>query len=143
MADIIPHASIAEIFKGNVKLDGNHDIRVLLCMSNVSIDRDLGPYLNAFTLDECDDTGYSRQAVANETLTEDDSNDRVDASGDAVTFSNNGDAARAVVGAVYFRHVTDDTDSIFLKYHDFGVSVTLDAVDFQINSGTYLRGQQG
>jgi len=79
------------------------DVRCVLCMSNTTCDTedDAIDVTDDFTtIDECDDTGYSTQALANEAVNRDDANNRIEVDGDDVTYANNGDAARTVVGVL-------------------------------------------
>lgn len=114
----------------------NDDIRVMLVMTNTTADTedDVNTISGFTTLDECDDTGYSRQALTSEAVNEDSANDRAEFDAADVTFSNNGDASRNIDGAIVFKHVTNDTDSVPIAFIDF--TETLNGNDLIITWNT-------
>lgn len=91
-------------------------------MSNSTADteRDVTTIAGFGTLDEMDGPGYVRQALANQTRTRNDANDRTEGSHDVVTWTALGAGTRQVIGMVYYSHVTNDADSIPLFYVDEG-----------------------
>lgn len=122
---------------GGLDLDGQ-DIRVMLLMTNTTADtqNDGIDTINDFTtLDEFNGSGYVRKALANETVTKDDTNDRAAFSADNLTWSSLGAGTRSVNGALVHRHVTADTDSIPYAWIEF--NATPDGNDFVVkwNSG--------
>ena len=86
-----------------------HDVRLLLCMSNTTADTDQdAATLSAITtLDEYDGAGYSPAALASQTVTRDDANNRVELGASSpVSFGSTVAAGtRNVVGAIVYRHV--------------------------------------
>jgi len=116
-----------------VAAEGNYDeldVRCKLLMSNTTADTedDGKTNLDDFTtLDVCDDTGYSEQSLANEAVNKDEANNRIEFDGDDLTFANNGDASRTVVGVLYFIYV-DGTlaNDIPLHWGEFALAITLD-----------------
>lgn len=96
----------------------NDDIRVALVMSNTTADtEDDKTLMNAFTtLDEMDGAGYARGALANEAWAKDVANNRSEFDADDLVFTSVSAGTRQVVGALLYKHVTNDTDSIPLAY---------------------------
>ena len=109
----------AEILDGDIDFTGD-DIRVLLVMSNTTADteKDVDTISAFSTLDECDDGSYARQALANEAVAEDEANDRGEFDAYDASFTLAGDGSRDIVGAVVYKHVTNDADSIPIAYID-------------------------
>jgi len=132
MASFVYNEAKRALLAGELDLNAD-DIRVALLMTNTTADteNDAIAFVDDFTtLDECDDTGYSRQALTSEAVAKDDANDRGEFDADDVTFSNNGNATRAIAGALVLQHVTNDTDSIPIAWIEF--SATLDGNDLVI-----------
>lgn len=104
-------------------LEQTHDpeaagkLKAALVMANSTVLTDTMPALmNGFTtLDECDDTGYSRQTITGMTASAVTADKLIKMVPTAPSFANNGDASRQVTAVVYYIHVTDDTDSIPLS----------------------------
>jgi len=107
------------------------DFRVLLVMSNTTADtEDDVNNVGAFsTLDECDDTGYVRKALANEAIVEDAANDQAEcdaddlSGGSAYSFNNDGPAGRDITGLVVYRigvpgTPEDDDQNMPCIFHD-------------------------
>ncbi len=94
------------------------DIRVALVMEGTTADTEEDTALmNAFsTLDEYDGSAYVRKALASEAVNEDTANDRGEFDADDVTWSALGAGATPVEGALIYKHVTNDTDSIPLFF---------------------------
>ena len=135
MASVIYTHFKAEVMKGNIDLDtGGDDIRVALVMTNTTCDTEEDVTLmNGFTtLDEMDGSGYSRQALANEVVNKDNTNNRGEFDADNTTFSSLGNGTRAVQGALIYKHVTDDTDSIPICFVDFAADQNPGGSDFTI-----------
>lgn len=124
MADFVYTKAKQLLLAGDIDFDeAGDDIRVLLVMANTTADteEDVDTLSAITTLDEFDDTGYSRVALANQATAEDEANDRGEFDADDVTFSGlNGDGSRNVQAAIVYKHVTDDTDSVPIAYIDSG-----------------------
>lgn len=105
------------------ELDLNaHDIRVLLVMTNTTVDtqNDGINFVNGFTtLDEMDGTNYARKTLANEAVNKDDANDRAEFDADDVVWTGLGNGTRQIQGALLFRFVTNDTDSVPIAFVEF------------------------
>jgi len=72
------------------------------------------------TLDEHDGANYARKELANEAVAVDDANNRGEFDADDVTWTALGVGTRQAVGAVVYKHVNDDTDSVLIAYIDTG-----------------------
>ena len=85
------------------------------------------------TLDECDATGYTRQALAAEAVNKDDANDRASFDADDAVFSSlGGDASRNYVGVVLYKHVGVDTANPLIAYIEFTTPITSAATQVTI-----------
>lgn len=117
------------ILNGSIDLTGGDDIRVALVMTDTTADTEEDTdFMDQFTtLDEMDGAGYSRQAFANEAVNEDLTGDRAEFDADDATFTSVGIGTRQVVGALIYKHVNDDTDSIPIAYIDTGGDFDFDA----------------
>lgn len=98
------------------------DIRVLLVMSNTTADTedDVTTLSGITTLDECDGSGYARQALTGEAYAKDAANNRSEFTAAKTTFASLGAGTRQNQAAIIYKHVTDDTDSIPIAYVDTG-----------------------
>ncbi len=105
------------ILKGEIDLV-NDDIRVALCKEDTTADTEEETALmNAFsTLGEYDGANYVRKALATEAVNIDAAQDRAEFDADDVTWTALGAGATAVEGALVYKHVTNDTDSIPLFF---------------------------
>ncbi len=130
MASFVYNEIKRALAEGEIDLgSGGDDIRVALVMSNTTADtEDDADVIDDFTtLDEYDGANYVRKALANEAVAEDAGNDRAEFDADDVTWSALGAGTRQCVGAVLYKHVTDDTDSVPIAF--------IDLADFDGNGG--------
>lgn len=116
------------------------DLRVALLMSNTTADtaNDGIVNLDDLTLDECDSTNYSRQALSSEASNKDDANDRAELDSADITFASLGqDASRTIVGALLYEHVdgTDANDKV-VAFYEFSSAVptTASEVNLTVNA---------
>jgi hypothetical protein len=111
------------------------DIRIILCMTNTTVDTDndgddfVG---DVTTLDEMDGANYVRKALANKAVITDDANDRAELDADDVVFSSLGAGTRQIQGALAYKHVTNDADSPIVGWIEFPTSVTADGTNFTL-----------
>lgn len=96
--------------KGDLDFDeAGHDVRIMLCMSNTTADtdQDAGTISAIGTLDEYDGSGYSRAALAAQSVVRDDANNRAEITATSpVSFGTTVAAGtRNAVGALVYRHV--------------------------------------
>lgn len=102
--------------------EGGIDVRVLLVMTNSTADTDQdAQFISGIgTLDEYDGANYARKNVANQTVTQDNANNRSEFSFDAFTWTALGAGTRQALGAVIYGFVTNDADSFLIAYIDTG-----------------------
>lgn len=96
----------ARLLSADLDLNG-HDIRLLAVMTNTTADtdQDAGTLSAIGTLDEFDGSGYSRKALANEAVNQDDPNNRGEFDADDVAFGALGNGTRQIQGFVVYRYV--------------------------------------
>ena len=110
-----------QIMNGAIDFSSD-DIRIMLVMTNSTADTDQDvDFIDQIgTLDEMDGANYVRKALASEATAADDPNNRAEFTADPVTWTALGAGTREVLGAVIFKFVTNDADSIALAYIDTG-----------------------
>lgn len=96
--------------KGDLDFDeAGNDIRVMLCMTNTTADtdQDAGTLSAIGTLDEYDGSGYSRAALAGQSVVRDDANNRAEITATSpISFGATvGAGTRSAAGALVYRHV--------------------------------------
>ena len=122
MANAAYNKAKSELLKGTIDLDASDDIRVML-LETAGFDADHATIaaVLAGAAAELTSTGYSRQALANEAVTQDDANDRAEFDATDATFSSVSQAsAEDVVAAIVFKFITNDASSIPIAYIDTG-----------------------
>ena len=121
MADMVYNYAKAKLLSGDIDLDAD-DIRVLLVMTNSTCDtEDDCDFIDQFTtLDEMDGANYVRKALAGEVVAVDLPNNRGEFDAENVTWTALGVGTRQVLGAVLYKFVTNDADSIPIAYIDSG-----------------------
>ena len=127
-----------QLMNGGIDLDTD-DIRAGLFMSNTTIDTEndgISTISGFTTLDECDGAGYSRLALTGEAVNLDDANDRAEFDADDANFGAVSAATRDVIGALVYKHVTNDTDSIPIAWVEFATAKTMDGSNFTIQWNT-------
>lgn len=126
MASVVYHNALSLMMSGTLNLaSGGDDIRIALVMTNTTADTEVdAAVMSDFsTIDECDGANYVRKAFTNEAVTDDDANNRAEFDADDVSWTSLGNGTRAVQGAVVYKHVTNDTDSIPIAYIEFASTV--------------------
>lgn len=110
------------LLEGEFDLNATDDIRVALLMTNTTGDteEDVTTISGITTLDEFDGSGYTRQALASEAVVADNPNDRGEFDATDATFSSIGAGTRQIAGALVYKHVTNDTDSVPMAWIDDG-----------------------
>lgn len=111
------------LLAGDIDFDeAGDDIRVLLVMTNTTIDTEEDEdFIGDFTtLDEYDGANYARQTIDNQVTAEDEANDRGEFDGDNVTIANLGVGTRQCQALLIFHFVTNDADSVPIAYIDQG-----------------------
>lgn len=135
MASRVYNAALKAIVDGTIDLNSS-DIRAALLMTNTTADTDNDADVfvgDLTTLDECDATGYARQALASEAVNIDDTNDRAEFDATDVSFTGlSGNATRAIQGVLLYKHVTNDADSPLLAFIDFTSDIPATATQIDI-----------
>lgn len=135
MASAVPNNAKTRLIDGTIDLN-THDIRVALLMTNTTADTEVDAinFIDDYTtLDECDATGYARVALTGEAVNTDDTNDRAEFDANDASFTGlSGNATRAIQGALIFKHVTNDTDSIPIAFIDFASDIPATATQIDI-----------
>ncbi len=110
------------------------DVRCMLVMTNTTVDtqEDTTTISGFTTLDEYDGSGYSRQTLSSKLVTENTTNNRAEFSFANVTFSSVAAGTRAAEGALFYLHVTNDSDSVPLWFDDFASNITGDGGDIEL-----------
>lgn len=112
------------------------DIRVALLMTNTTADTDkdnINFVSNIGTLDECDASGYARVALGSEASNVDNTNDRAEFDANDVSFTGlGGNATRAIQGALIFKFVTNDSDSVPIAFVDFASDISATSTQIDI-----------
>lgn len=125
MANFVFTEAKRGILAGEIDMNAD-DIRMLLVVSGntLSTQEDVTTISAFTTLNEYAGTNYARQALASETVTADNANDRAEFSATNVTFTSLGanttNAGANCTAALLYKHVTNDTDSIPIAYIDTG-----------------------
>lgn len=115
MANFVFNRGRYEIFNGTF-VPGTVDSRALLLDTDYAQD-DTDNVLDDLDSDEISVSGYSRQALASESLTEDDTNDRAYMDADDVTYT--GLATGQTVGwCILYRHTGNDATAPVVSAYD-------------------------
>lgn len=135
MASNVFNNALKRMWDGTIDFD-THDIRVALLMTNTTADteKDAINFMSSLaTLDECDAAGYARVALTSEAVNTDDANDRAEFDAADVSFTGlSGNATRAIQGALIYKHVTNDADSIPIAFVDFTADIPATATQIDI-----------
>jgi len=132
MASVIYNEFKRASAAGEIDLNAD-DIRVALVMSNTTCDTENAgiTVLSDFTtLDECDGANYVRKALDSEAVNKDDANNRAEFDATDVTWTALGASTRTVPGALVFKFVSDDDDSIPIAYVELPTALTPDGSNF-------------
>jgi hypothetical protein len=112
----------AKLLAGDLDFSGTglQDIRLLAVMTNTTADtdQDVATISAIGTLDEFDGSGYARQALAGETVNQDDPNNRGEFDANDVAFGALGNGTRQIQGFVLYRHITNDADAVPIAFID-------------------------
>lgn len=146
MASLFFNVAKKGLMDGSIDLDTD-DIRVALVMLNTTTDTqpEVTTVSGFTTLDECDATGYARQAIGGKAVTQDNANNRGVFNGNQVVFSGlSGNATRNIQGALIYKHVGADSSNIPICFSEFTTPVPKEAtsitVPWHANGILYLGG---
>ncbi len=113
--------------------EAGDDMRLLICMTNTTADTDIdADNTSGYTLDEMDGANYSRQALANQVVGTDDTNDRAEFDADDVTINSLGNGTRQMQGFLIHEHITNDAGSFPLCWGDFSSTINPGGSNFSI-----------
>lgn len=133
MADIIYNNFFEQLAQANIDFDTD-SIKVALCTSAYTPDKDHENFDSA-SGSEASGTGYTAggQTLANASITQDDTNDRVVLDGDDVIWSNSSITARY---AVIYKDTGTQSTSPLIACIDFTEDKTSVDADFKIQWNT-------
>ena len=123
MANFVYNEIKRAVIEGEIDLGtGGDTIKVRLVMTNTTCDTedDVNTLDGFTTIDVYDGSSYADQTIANQVVNEDSANDRAEMDGDNVTFSTLGVGTRQCQGALIYKFVTNDTDSVPIAFIDTG-----------------------
>lgn len=134
-----------DILKGDLDLDeAGDDIRVMLCMTNTTADSAFSSAnVGDLTLDEHDGANYVRKALGTQAVNEDTGNERAEFDAVDVTWTSLGAGTRAIAGALIYKHVTNDADSVPVAWIDNPAFPNSNGGDYTIqwNAEGVVQGQ--
>lgn len=143
MASVVYNEAKRGIAAGEIDLNAD-DIRVVLLMANTTCDTEndgITTVSGFTTLDECDATGYSRQALTGEAVNKDDANDRAEFDANDASFAGlGGDATRDYAGVLVYKHVTNDADSVPIAFIQFTNSPAVSSGATQVDVPWNIEG---
>lgn len=112
----------SKLISGDIDLNAD-DIRVLLVGATTTVDTEVDKeFIDDYAiLDECNATNYVRKALTGEAVAPDLPNARGEFDANDVTWTALGNGTNfTIVGALVFKFVSDDSDSIPIAYIDSG-----------------------
>lgn len=119
-------------WSGDMDLNAD-DMRLVLCMTNTTADTDVdADNTGTYTLDEMDGANYARQALANEAVNVDDTNDRAEFDADDVVINSLGNGTRQMQGFLIHEHITNDAGSFPFCWGDFSSTINPGGSNFTI-----------
>jgi hypothetical protein len=132
MASTITNIAKGRLMSGDMDLNAD-DMRLILCMTNTTADTDVdADNTGSYTLDEMDGTNYARQALANEAVNVDDTNDRAEFDADDVSIASLGNGTRQMQGALIHEFITNDASSFPLCFIEFSSTINPGGSTFTI-----------
>lgn len=132
MASTIKNIAKGRLMSGDMDLNAD-DMRLILCMTNTTADTDVdADNTGSYTLDEMDGTNYARQALANEAVNVDDTNDRAEFDADDVSIASLGNGTRQMQGALIHEFITNDAASFPLCFIEFSSTINPGGSTFTI-----------
>jgi len=130
MAEIVYNAAKAGLLDGTIDLD-TADIRCLLLTGSVTIDADHATVAAVIAANtEASDGSYARQALANETVTQNDTDDRAEFSADTIDFGALDN--ETPTAALIFKFDTNDAGSTPISIHDTGFGTAANGAGYTI-----------
>lgn len=118
MAETVYNAAKAGFLNGDIDLEAD-DIRTLLFTGSVTIDPDHATVAAVVAANtEATDGSYARQALANEAVTQNDTNDRAEFTADTADYGALDNETPTAM--LVYKFVTNDAGSTPLSIHDTG-----------------------
>lgn len=112
MADLVTNKCLFELFTGDANLDAA-DLRCLLIKTSApTVDTNFVADITEVAV-----SGYARQTLTGETVTEDDTNDFAYLDANDATFAGLA-TGETVLGACVFRHTGNDATAPVYTFHD-------------------------
>lgn len=132
MASNVKNIGKSRAWSADMDLNGD-DMRLILCMTNTTADTDVdADNTGTYTLDEMDGTNYARQALGNEAVNTDDTNDRAEFDADDVQIASLGNGTRQMQGALIHEHITNDAASFPFVWVEFAATINPGGSTFSI-----------
>lgn len=132
MASNVKNIAKGRTWSGDLDLNSD-DLRLLLLMTNTTADTDVdADNTGDYTLDEMDGANYARQALGNEAVNVDDSNDRAEFDAEDVSIASLGNGTRQMQGALIHEHITNDAGSFPFVYVEFSSTINPGGSTFSI-----------
>lgn len=123
MASNIKNISKGRLMSADQDLNSD-DMRIGLAMTNTTLDTDVDTdNLGSYTIDDMDGTNNARNALANEAVNVDDSNDRAEFDADDTSWASLGNGTRQVQGAYVYEFITNDAGSFVLAWIEFAATI--------------------
>jgi hypothetical protein len=135
---------IAELIKGTYDFDaGGTTVKVMLLRNTYTFDKTHN-FVADVSSHEINATSYARQTLANKTITEDDTNNRVVLDADDVNFGSIGGATNDTIRyAIVYQDTGSDATARLITCIDFGANTPTNGgpINLQFNSAgiTYLQ----
>ena len=128
MANFVYTVAAFDLFNGDLDFNAPDDIQVMLLEKKTDVNKDdanVKVVLDRAGTIELSSTNYVRVALANETTTQDDANDRVEFDADDATFSSLAQSStEAIVAYLVFKDGGVDSSSIPILQVDISPSIT-------------------
>ena len=132
MASNVKNIAKSRMMSADMDLNAD-DMRLLLLMTNTTADTDIDvDNTGSYTLDEMDGTNYARQALGNEAVNTDDTNDRAEFDADDISISSLGNGTRQMQGALIHEFITNDAGSFPLCWVEFTSTINPGGSNFSI-----------
>ena len=132
MASNVKNIAKSRTWSADMDLNAD-DMRLILVMTNTTADTDVdADNTGTYTLDEMDGTNYARQALANEAVNVDDTNDRAEFDADDVSISSLGNGTRQMQGALIHEHITNDAGSFPFVFVEFSSTINPGGSNFSV-----------
>lgn len=143
MANFVYTHAAKLLLDGDLDFNAPNDIRVMLVMTNTTCDteKDVDKLSDFTTMDIYDGANYVLKALANETTSEDEPNDRGEFTADNVTWTALGAGTRANQAAVIIKYVDGAGNDIPLAFIEASFTGNGGDVTIQWNAQGIIQAQ--